>query len=51
MRLVDKTFIDGGSVRLYGAYYAGLRDSSVRIIDSLPVSVLLGREALGVSGK
>ncbi|MEE9165724.1 MAG: FAD-dependent oxidoreductase [Nitrospinota bacterium] len=34
--IVDITIIGGGPVGLYGAYYAGLRESSVRIIDSLP---------------
>ncbi|MDP6626014.1 MAG: NAD(P)/FAD-dependent oxidoreductase [Nitrospinota bacterium] len=34
--VVDITFIGGGPVGLYGAYYTALRGSSVRIIESLP---------------
>ena len=34
--VVDITIIGGGPVGLYGAYYAGLRGSTVRIIESLP---------------
>ncbi len=34
--IVDISFIGGGPVGLYGAYYAGLRGSTVRIIESLP---------------
>lgn len=34
--VVDITIVGGGPVGLYGAYYAGLRGSSVRIIESLP---------------
>lgn len=34
--VVDISIIGGGPVGLYGAYYAGLRGSSVRIIESLP---------------
>ncbi|MES1228037.1 MAG: FAD-dependent oxidoreductase, partial [Armatimonadota bacterium] len=34
--LVDLTVIGGGPVGLFGAFYAGLRGMSVRIIDSLP---------------
>jgi ferredoxin/flavodoxin---NADP+ reductase len=33
---VDVTIIGGGPVGLFGAFYAGLRGMSVRIIDSLP---------------
>lgn len=33
---VDLTIIGGGPVGLFGAFYAGLRGMSVRIIDSLP---------------
>jgi len=36
MRCVDVTIIGGGPVGLFGAFYAGLRGMSVRIIDSLP---------------
>ncbi len=36
MNLVDVTIIGGGPVGLFGAFYAGLRGMSVRIIDSLP---------------
>lgn len=34
--VVEITIIGGGPVGLYGAYYAGLRGASVRIIESLP---------------
>jgi thioredoxin reductase len=34
--LVDLTIIGGGPVGLFGAFYAGMRGMSVRIIDSLP---------------
>ncbi len=34
--LVDLTIIGGGPVGLFGAFYAGLRGMTVRIIDSLP---------------
>lgn len=33
---VDVTIIGGGPVGLFGAFYAGMRGMSVRIIDSLP---------------
>ncbi len=33
---VDITIVGGGPVGLFGAFYAGLRGMSVRIIDSLP---------------
>ncbi|MBL8068306.1 MAG: NAD(P)/FAD-dependent oxidoreductase [Armatimonadetes bacterium] len=33
---VDLTIIGGGPVGLFGAFYAGLRGMSVRVIDSLP---------------
>jgi thioredoxin reductase (NADPH) len=33
---VDVTILGGGPVGLFGAFYAGLRGMSVRIIDSLP---------------
>ncbi|MBL8039812.1 MAG: NAD(P)/FAD-dependent oxidoreductase, partial [Chthonomonas sp.] len=33
---VDLTIIGGGPVGLFAAFYAGLRQMSVRIIDSLP---------------
>lgn len=36
MQRVDVTIIGGGPVGLFGAFYAGLRGMSVRIIDSLP---------------
>ncbi len=36
MNRVDFTIIGGGPVGLFGAFYAGLRGMSVRIIDSLP---------------
>ncbi|MCW5936944.1 MAG: NAD(P)/FAD-dependent oxidoreductase [Fimbriimonadaceae bacterium] len=36
MRRVDTTIIGGGPVGLFGAFYAGMRGMSVRIIDSLP---------------
>ena len=36
MSTVDVTIIGGGPVGLFGAFYAGLRGMSVRIIDSLP---------------
>lgn len=36
MNRVDMTIIGGGPVGLFGAFYAGLRGMSVRIIDSLP---------------
>ncbi len=35
-KVVDITIIGGGPVGLYGVYYAGLRGSSVRVIESLP---------------
>ena len=35
-QVVDLTVIGGGPVGLFGAFYAGLRGMSVRIIDSLP---------------
>mgnify|MGYP001197207130 FL=1 len=36
MNRVDVTIVGGGPVGLFGAFYAGLRGMSVRIIDSLP---------------
>ena len=33
---VDLTVIGGGPVGLFGAFYAGMRGMSVRIVDSLP---------------
>jgi thioredoxin reductase (NADPH) len=36
MQRVDVTIIGGGPVGLFGAFYAGIRGMSVRIIDSLP---------------
>lgn len=36
MELVDVTIIGGGPCGLFAAFYAGLREMSVRIIDSLP---------------
>lgn len=36
MDRVDVTIIGGGPVGMFGAFYAGLRGMSVRIIDSLP---------------
>lgn len=33
---VDLTIVGGGPVGLFGAFYAGLRGMSVRIVDSLP---------------
>lgn len=36
MKLVDVTIIGGGPCGLFASFYAGLRDMSVRIIDSLP---------------
>lgn len=33
---VDVTIVGGGPVGLFGAFYAGLRGMSVRIVDSLP---------------
>lgn len=36
MQQVDVTIIGGGPVGLFGAFYAGLRGMSVRIMDSLP---------------
>ncbi len=36
MNRVDVTIIGGGPVGLFGAFYAGMRGMSVRIIDSLP---------------
>lgn len=36
MSTVDVTIIGGGPVGLFGAFYAGLRGMSIRIIDSLP---------------
>lgn len=36
MDRVDVTIIGGGPVGLFGAFYAGMRGMSVRIIDSLP---------------
>ena len=36
MDCVDITIIGGGPVGLFGAFYAGMRGMSVRIIDSLP---------------
>jgi len=36
MERVDVTIIGGGPVGLFGAFYAGMRGMSVRIIDSLP---------------
>lgn len=36
MERVDVTIVGGGPVGLFGAFYAGLRGMSVRIIDSLP---------------
>lgn len=34
--MVDVTIVGGGPVGMFGAFYAGLRGMSVRIIDSLP---------------
>ena len=34
--VVDVTFIGAGPSGLFGAFYAGLREMSVRIIDVLP---------------
>ena len=36
MERVDVSIIGGGPVGLFGAFYAGLRGMSVRIVDSLP---------------
>lgn len=36
MNFTDVTIIGGGPVGLFGAFYAGLRGMSVRIVDSLP---------------
>lgn len=36
MERVDVTIVGGGPVGLFGAFYAGMRGMSVRIIDSLP---------------
>ena len=36
MERVDVTIVGGGPVGLFGAFYAGLRGMSVRIVDSLP---------------
>ncbi|MCS7065271.1 MAG: hypothetical protein NZL85_03230, partial [Fimbriimonadales bacterium] len=34
--LYDITFIGGGPIGLFGAFYAGLRGMRTKIIDSLP---------------
>jgi thioredoxin reductase len=34
--IFDVTFIGGGPTGLFGAFYAGLREMSVKVIDSLP---------------
>lgn len=36
MNRVDVTIVGGGPVGLFGAFYAGLRGMSVRVVDSLP---------------
>src|SRR5256885_1232498 len=45
---LDLTIIGGGPVGLFGAFYAGLRQMSVRLVDSLPQ--LRGKRVLIVGG-
>ncbi|MCI0405693.1 MAG: hypothetical protein L0209_06430, partial [candidate division Zixibacteria bacterium] len=40
-KLFDVTVIGAGPVGLFAAYYAGLRDLSVKIVDSLPYPPML----------